>query len=484
MTLATAGNDVAKVGSNATALASSRAAVSALLLLWQVVLARELGAELYGVYGTIGAMMAVGAAIPDLGMGVIVVRDVARHPDRAGRYFAASLALHAVLAAVGYGLLQGAAALLGYDASLRALLLFVGVNLLVDALGTAGHNQLIAAERMWSTSAIGTVHVLLLVSLGSAALGLGGHLWAVYGCVFAAGIVRTGLYWTTLRRRGLTPAFPVDGHVARRLLSAGLPLGAAAFLALGFQHADKLVTTAVIGAAATGELTVAFVVVFAIVEMLGTTVLLSVFPQMARARPPGPREIPPLLQPLLHFDVMVGLPAAALIAAFGGDLVTFVFGPAFTGAGPVLAVMGWLVLVRIVEGALAQALTVQDRQTQALAAHAAGLAVNIALTVVLLPRVGLVGAAFGMLAGEMTILAGFVKLLAPDTAWWKSLGRRLGRLALPALALWLCLTMLHGLPVPATAAIAIAAYGGLTLAGGAVTVDQLRALAGGIRWRA
>jgi len=47
-------------------------------------LARWLGAEGYGTYGTIGALMAVGAAIPEFGMGLIVIRDVANRPQDAG----------------------------------------------------------------------------------------------------------------------------------------------------------------------------------------------------------------------------------------------------------------------------------------------------------------------------------------------------------------------------------------------------------------
>ena len=76
---------------NMTALALSNIASKGLLFLWQLMLARWLGSGDYGVYGTIGALLAVGASLPEFGMGLIVIRDVAKRPRDAGRYLAATL---------------------------------------------------------------------------------------------------------------------------------------------------------------------------------------------------------------------------------------------------------------------------------------------------------------------------------------------------------------------------------------------------------
>jgi O-antigen/teichoic acid export membrane protein len=162
---------------NATALALSNVVSKGLLFIWQLVLARWLGAEGYGIYGTIGAMMSIGAAIPEFGMGLIVIRDVANRPRDAGRYLSASLVLQPVFAAAGYVVLMVAAFLFGYDTRLRALLAFAAVNLLVDALGTMCHNQLLAIERMVIPAVIAAGHVAVLMTLAGITLAAGGGLW-------------------------------------------------------------------------------------------------------------------------------------------------------------------------------------------------------------------------------------------------------------------------------------------------------------------
>ena len=104
---------------NATALALSAVAAKGLTFVWQLVLARWLGSEGYGIYGTIGALLAVGAAIPEFGMGMIVVRDVAQRPAEASRYLGATLSMQPLLAGAGYAVLMLARS---FTTRLRALL--------------------------------------------------------------------------------------------------------------------------------------------------------------------------------------------------------------------------------------------------------------------------------------------------------------------------------------------------------------------------
>jgi O-antigen/teichoic acid export membrane protein len=97
---------------NATALALSNIASKGLLFIWQLMLARWLEASDYGVYGTIDSSASIGAAFPEFGMGLIVVRDIADRPRDAGPYLSATLTLQPLFAAAGYIVLTVLAVLL------------------------------------------------------------------------------------------------------------------------------------------------------------------------------------------------------------------------------------------------------------------------------------------------------------------------------------------------------------------------------------
>ena len=113
----------------------------------------------------------------------------------------------------------------------------------------------------------------------------------------------------------------------RILLINGAPIAMTSFLALAYQHADKLITTALIGTDGTGQLTAGFVIVFGVIELLSTTVLVAVFPLMSRTYGSGQRELFELmLEKLSFFNLMLSLPIAIYTSLLAVPLAAWLFG--------------------------------------------------------------------------------------------------------------------------------------------------------------
>lgn len=458
---------------NATALALSTLAAKGLLFGWQVVLARWLGSGDYGVYGTIGALLAVGAAIPEFGMGLIVIRDVATRPQDAGRYLATTLTLQPLFAGAGYIVLTAAALLLGYDANLRALLALAALSLWVDVAGNMCYNQLLAVERMVITAVISTAHIAALVVLAGIALAAGGGLWGLYAATIAAGLLRAGAFWWALLRTGTRPTFPLDRAIARGLLINGAPIAITSFLSLAYQHTDKLLTTALIGEDATGQLTAGFVIVFGVIELLSTTVLVAVFPLMSRAYGTGMQAMFEfMLEKLAFFNLTISLPIALYTSLLAVPLSALLFGKGFTRTADVLQILIWYTVVTMVTNVFSQALMVQNRQRRILAIRAGGLSLNILLLVTLLPLIGVQGAAVASLTAEIVVLTLLVRSFVFPADWWGRVRSHVGRLALAAVGLAAVVLALRAVH-PLLAAVAGApVYLGLVVLTGAIAPDD------------
>ncbi len=458
---------------NATALALSNIVSKGVLFAWQLVLARWLGAEGYGVYGTIGALMAVGAAIPDFGMGLIVIRDVANRPQDANRYLTATLTLQPILAALGYVVLTVAAFLFGYEAELRALLAFAALSLLVDALGNMCHNQLLAVERMVIPAAIATGHVLVLVILAGTALAAGAGLWGLYAATLIAGLLRAAVYWVALLRIGARPQFPVDWGVARGLLIAGWPIAVTSFLALAYQHADKLITTAMIGTEGTGQLTAGFVIVFGVIELLSTTVLVAVFPLMSRTYAGGQRRLfEVMLEKLAFFNLTLSLPIAIFTSLLAVPLSAWVFGADFTRTADVLQILIWYTVVTMIVNVFAKALLVQNRQRRLMIIRTSGLALNVMLLLILLPALDVPGAAVATLIAESAILLAVVRSFTFPADWWARTVNHLWRMALVGMVLAGIVLALRTVHPLLAALVGAPAYVALLLLSGALARDD------------
>jgi O-antigen/teichoic acid export membrane protein len=448
---------------NASAIAAASILSKGALFAWQLALARALGETLYGVYGTVGAFIAVGTAVVSFGLGPIVIRDVARSPQQAGKYLTATLIMQSALALLAYGLVNGAAWAGGYQPEIRALLALAAFSLLIDVLGNMTNDLLLARERMVESSAVAVGHVALLIVLAGAALLTGQGLIGVYLASLTAGGLRAAVLWGLAARQGMRPAWPFDRAVAGPLLRNGAPLALTAFLSLAYQHADKLMTTRLIGTSDTGYLTAAFVIVFGTIELLSTTILTATYPMMSRYHGQGD-TFGFIVGKLAFFTLLISLPLALALSIFAADIIVPLFGPNYAPTADVLRILIWYTAVTMTANVFAQALIVQNRQRGLLRLRAAGLAVNITLNALLIPRIGITGAALASLVAELLVLGLLLRLFRADGWDLRRLLPRLGRLALLTAAVALALLALRAAhPLIGLAAVPLL-YGGAALA--------------------
>jgi PST family polysaccharide transporter len=447
-------------------LAAARVATLLLLLAWQLVLARWLGPSDYGTYATIGALLSVAAILPELGMGLVVVRDVARRPADGERYLAGTLALQPILAIVAYGGVILAGGVLGNDPGLRSLLALAALSLGIDTLGTMCHNQLLAVERMGTTALVGVAHAALLVALGAAACLAGGGLWGIYAATLAAGSARAVAYWGAL---GVRPRLPPDRAIVRTLLTGGLPLAAAALVGLGQVQGDKLLATTLLGTIATGQLAAGHLVAFGVVELLSTSVLVAVLPAMARTgRDDRDTALASLVERLAFLTAAAGLPLAVCTSLLLAPLAESLFGAGFGPTGDVLRVLLWATTLTMAGNVFAQALIVRGRQKTLLGIRAIGVAVGLGGSLLLLPRLGVVGSPVAVLVAESVVLALLVGAFPLPRARWGDAARRAAGLGAATLGLVAVVLFLRPTAL-AAGAIGLATYVALLHGTGAVT---------------
>jgi O-antigen/teichoic acid export membrane protein len=161
-----------------------------------------------------------------------------------------------------------------------------------------------------------------------------------------------------------------------------------------------------------------------------------------------------------------GLPVALGGALLAVELVQQVFGLSYLPAGAALQVLIWSVPVSLLRNVAISALVARSRQDQVLRTTTGSTVLNLVLNVVLIPRYGIMGAAWATVATELlrTILA--LRFAAEEGLVVLPL-RRLGRATVSGLAMVALLMVVR--PANLWAAIAfggIAYLGVLTAVGG------------------
>lgn len=240
----------------------------------------------------------------------------------------------------------------------------------------------------------------------------------MYLATIAAGTVRAILHWRAMRRHGITPHFPIDVRLVRRLFREGFPIGLSSFLAYAYQQLDRVLVFTVLGETAAGYLTAAFVIVLGITELLSVTVFTALFPLMSRMAKDSPATLRHTVDTLAILTLAISLPLIIGIAALAQPLATILY-PRLGGAAAVLETLIWHTSLAMVASPYSQMLLVEGRQTQLLVIRVVGLAVNFIVNVVLLPNVGVAGAGIAALLSQAAMLGLFIAVRQMVASEWR-----------------------------------------------------------------
>jgi O-antigen/teichoic acid export membrane protein len=389
---------------NAMALAIATILARGIQFMWILLLARLLQADLYGLWGTISALLVMAATLPDLGIGLVVLRDIPQQPGISGPYLTASLVVQPCLAIVAHIIVIGLGSLLSNDLFTRQMIALAGCSLILDTLGNIAHNQLLAAEQMVATSTIGIVHGILQVLLAFVVLALGGGLPALYVATLVASTFRATLLWLMLQRAGVHPVGPLDIPLIARVMRQGSPIALNAFLNLVYQHLIRILIFVVLTRADAGYFTAAYIIIFGIVDVLNVTVLTALFPAMSRLFATQPLALRPLTNRLALLTLIFMIPIGIAVTLLSANLTEVLF-PGFIGTARVLQMLIWFAILAMVGNFYAQSMIIQRRQQQVMAFQAVGLITSLGFGMVLLPSLGISGAGLAVLIPQCGVLA-------------------------------------------------------------------------------
>jgi O-antigen/teichoic acid export membrane protein len=216
-------------------------------------------------------------------------------------------------------------------------------------------------------------------------------------------LIVAGLGRTLLRERSGTPAkLPgarlraVQRHILRRALWG---FGAVLILQLGLRL-DQLLLAHLVGPRELGWYASAwkFLEQVTILATMANGILLPALSRRSQA------ETRALLQSIYFATLVASLLAAAVLGGAAGLIVDTAYGPAFGPAGEVLAILALAIpgITLSLTGTLYYSLTGADAQLMLRAA--AGLAIALAASLLLIPRYGAVGAAWAVVISQ-TLLA-------------------------------------------------------------------------------
>lgn len=365
--------------------------------------ARNIGAEGTGKYFFALSFTTIFVIFIDLGLTNVLVREAAKRKENIQSYISTILAVKIFLGIATYAAAFLAINLLGYPIETKHLVYLSAVTMLFDSLHLTIYGALRAIGDLKFEAASIVGSQLTTLVLGSIFLYFGFPLIFLilaftipsFFNVLYAGYVAHRFY-----RIRLVPAF--DKNTFFFLGRIAIPFALAAIFARFYSYADSILLSKIAGDVAVGWYSIAYKITYAF-QFIPLALIAALYPRFSEYFIRDKKRLSYVFERGIKYLLLIVLPIAVGIGTLAPDIIETIFTAEYLRAVLPLQILLAGLVFSFVSFPIGACLNACDRQVTQTIITAVVLVANVALNLLLIPRIGIVGAAIAALAGNVLL---------------------------------------------------------------------------------
>ncbi|OGH13042.1 MAG: hypothetical protein A2687_04195 [Candidatus Levybacteria bacterium RIFCSPHIGHO2_01_FULL_38_26] len=385
-------NNFQIVFKNTSFLFFSEVVIKILGLFYFVFLARNLSVDIFGRYNLVTSFVTIFSFLPDIGIGLVVVREIAQKKYDLSLLLGNTFIISAVMSLVAMLVIITAGIFLGFTGEVILLLFISSLTLLFSQIRSIPLFYFDGIERMEYSAVLKAVNSLLLIGFGLTGYILGFGLIGIIGGFLVGSVLSFLITWIVFLLKKIKINLRFDKTITKRLFYDGFPLGIAAFSSLVYGTIDGIMLERMISESALGIYSSAVKFGPTILQLLNVPFIVAVYPALSRLSADTIRFKKAILKSV-GAVLLWSLPVSFGVAFFA-DIIPVIFGQKYNMGVPILRVLIFFVPFAAVSAVLYKVLIVIRKQNLYLAISIFGVVVNVVLNFVLIEKFQIMGAAF------------------------------------------------------------------------------------------
>jgi len=404
-------NTVQRLLSNTALAFTANVLTKAGTALLFIAIGRTLGPTESGMFSLGTTYFTFVFGLSAFGLHEVMVREVAPRRAESSRYLANFLALRIFLSLVTYALLLLGLWLINpYSPDTTQVILIIALAALPEGAFTIFQSLFEAHERLGILLVAAIVNMTIKLGVGLWLLFSGASIVDLVWVVPVAGAVSLFVFIPGLPRllRHIPQTSPgrldlpfVRGHLIH--LPSFFVIHA---LTLLDYQADALIISVMLGERHLGYYAAAQTILLAF-NLMPAAIRAALYPLMSRYYREAPDKLALLYDKANKYIAALVLPLAAGLTLLAGPVIDLVYGPNFAPAIAPLQITIWTIVFLFLVEPHARMLLIHNKQRQAARMMALTTALNIILNLLLIPALGINGAAIARLASSLALYLSF-----------------------------------------------------------------------------
>ena len=473
---------VATVARNSAFVLGVQTVLKILAFVFNVYVVRRLGDVHFGQYSAVMAYVAIFAIFTDWGMSPYAVREMAKDQNQTSWLLPNIIAIRVVLSLIITLIAPLSALWLGKESDIALGILIASAGLILYAFQGPLDSALTARERLDYTSTFTLINQLVFWGLGTLLLIKGlGFVGLIIASVAGVAVVALLSGWTLFKLDAERLVLSV--HRWPQLFLAALPFGVSSISYVFMQRFDTVLMSFVLTDAAVGWYNVPWTLINMIL-LIAQSIAIAMYPSMVRSYAEDPESLPQVTWQSIKYLLIVCLPIAVGGTVLADQIIITLYGQAFVNSIPVLQITLWALPSLFLLELLGRVASTLHLERPAARINVVNAIVTGVLNLILVPTLGILGAALAMVSGRTIRLVQYWRLIGNDRLvihHWGSLLRVALAAAAMGVSVSLLETVLSHTPILAT----VDSKGGLLILIGAGAIAYVVALlaSGGIERR-
>lgn len=385
-------NNFQLVFRNTTFLVASEVFIKIIGFFYFVYLARNMSVDIFGRYNLVTSIVTLFSFLPDLGIGLVVVRDIAKKHYDIPTLLGNTFLVMGLTSFATIFLIMIFSFAAGFPNEVKLLLFISALTLFFSQTRSVPLFYFDGIEKMSYSAIIKAANSLSLIVFGTGGFLLGFGLYGVIGGFLVGSILNFIITWLFFFSRKIKINFRLDKRIIKHLIITGFPLGLAAFASVIYTNIDGVILARILSEKALGIYASANKFAPTLIQLLNVPFVVAVYPTLSRLSHESHDRFKKAILKSLGVVFAWSVPASIGVMLFAG-IVPIIFGEKYSAGVPILRVLIFTVPFVSISALLYKVLIVMNKQNLYLAVSITGVVINISLNLILIPRISIMGAA-------------------------------------------------------------------------------------------
>lgn len=398
-------NAVQRLAKNIGSLFVSQVLSYLIAFIYSIYLIRYLGVADFGLLSYALALTSILTVFCDLGLTTLMTREVAKDRSQTFSYLKTTISIKIALSIVVVLITAIIINSLGYSLSELYVIYLLLLSMIFTTFSGIYYSLFQAYQKLEYQSIAQVLNSVLMFA-GVAIL-----IYYNSGLVLVASlytlvngvILLYYIYIARSRFKFSLPSLQLDFKIWKKTIFLGLQFGLIGVFSTIYIWIDSVMLSILVNNDAVGLYNAAYRIIMVLL-FVPFVMNAAIFPVMSKLYGTGQEALNRVFEKYLKFMIIISIPMGIGITILARDIITFLFGAAYTGSAIALQILIWSTVITFLYSSYLSLFISTNKQMILTKIAIIGMFINITLNLILIPKYSYIAASVNTVLTELSLI--------------------------------------------------------------------------------